>query len=181
MPRHNTLGNKTVSGDVSTIRIRLCEKPLPVNGVLILDTAANIADEEDVNEGRLAYATDTDALGVYDGSGWGYINLGEHTLTVPATGTATLLGTANEFTTKQTITIADAAAVPALQLEQQDTSEEFIRLIGTAVNNDITKSIVSAEDVGWAARAGWIKVYVQDDGNQIPDQAYYIPLYGLFH
>jgi hypothetical protein len=70
-------------------------------------------------------------------------------------------------------------AIPVLTLDQGDVSEEFIRFIGTAADNVITQSIVAAADVGTATIAGYVKVYVQDDGNQITDQAYYVPIYSL--
>ena len=41
-----------------------------------------------------------------------------------------------------------------------------------------TNSIVKAADAT-ATVAGYVRVYVQDDGNQITDQAYYMPVYTL--
>ncbi len=70
-------------------------------------------------------------------------------------------------------------AIPVLTLDQGDISEEFIRFIGTAADDVITQSIVAAADVGVATIAGYIRIYVQDDGNQITDQAYYVPIYTL--
>jgi len=70
-------------------------------------------------------------------------------------------------------------SIPVLKLAQADISEEFIRFVGTAADNVITQSIVAAADVGTAIVAGYVMVYVQDDGNQITDQAYYVPIYTL--
>ncbi len=70
-------------------------------------------------------------------------------------------------------------AVPVLRLDQDDTSEEFIRFVGSATASNLTESIVDNGDVTTATLQGWVKVYVVDDGNQITDQAYYQPLYTL--
>lgn len=72
-----------------------------------------------------------------------------------------------------------SGAIPVLRLEQKDISEEFLRLAGAAASGVLTQSIVAEGDVTTPTRAGWAKVYVQDDGNQITDQAYFIPLYTL--
>lgn len=71
------------------------------------------------------------------------------------------------------------AAIPVLKLTQADVSEEFIRLVGTSANGVLTQSIVEAADVGVATIAGYVKVYVQDDGNQLTDQSYFMPVYTL--
>lgn len=72
-----------------------------------------------------------------------------------------------------------AGAKPVLGLKQVDVSEEFIRFIGTSADGVLTQSIVEAADVGTATLAGYVKVYVQDDGEQLADQAYYQPVYTL--
>lgn len=72
-----------------------------------------------------------------------------------------------------------SGAEPVLKLDQADVSEEFIRFVGSAAAATLTQSIVAEADVTTATRAGFVKVYVQDDGNQITDQAYYMPLYTL--
>ena len=71
------------------------------------------------------------------------------------------------------------AAIPSLKLTQSDVSEEFIRLVGTSANGVLTQSIVEAADVVLATVAGYAKIYVQDDGNQVTDQAYFMPFYTL--
>ena len=71
------------------------------------------------------------------------------------------------------------AAIPVLKLTQADVSEEFIRYVGSAAVSDLTQSIVAEASVSTATRAGFVKVYVQDDGNQITDQAYFVPVYTL--
>lgn len=69
-------------------------------------------------------------------------------------------------------------AIPCLTLDQADVSEEFIRFIGTSANAVKTQSIVEAADAT-PTLAGFLKVYVQDDGNQLTDQAYYLSIYTL--
>lgn len=71
------------------------------------------------------------------------------------------------------------AAVPVLTVDQADVSEEFIRFIGTSANGVLTQSIVEETDVATATRAGFLKIYVSDDGNQLTDQAYFVPIYTL--
>jgi hypothetical protein len=70
-------------------------------------------------------------------------------------------------------------AAPVLKLTQDDVSEEFIRFVGTSADTVLTQSIVDAADVVTPTVAGYVKVYVQDDGNQLTDQAYYMPVYTL--
>ena len=76
-------------------------------------------------------------------------------------------------------TISGTGAVPVLGLQQKDVSEEFIRFRGTSANATLTQSIVEDADIASATRAGWLKMYVIDDGNQLTDQAYFIPIYTL--
>lgn len=70
-------------------------------------------------------------------------------------------------------------AKPVLTVDQADVSEEFVRFIGTAAAADVTQTIVDNDNVSTATLNGWLRVYVQDDGNQITDSAYYIPIYSL--
>lgn len=74
---------------------------------------------------------------------------------------------------------AAAGAIPVLHLEQDDVSEEFARFTGTAAAGVLTQSIVDEGDQASETREGWLKVYVVDEGNQITDQAYFVPLYTL--
>ena len=75
--------------------------------------------------------------------------------------------------------LSTTAAKPVLTVDQADVSEEFIRFIGTSANGVLTQSIVENADVGAATLQGWLKVFVQDDGNQLADQAYFVPIYTL--
>ena len=72
-----------------------------------------------------------------------------------------------------------SGAIPVLTLDQADVSEEFMKLIGSAANANLTQSIIAEASVTTATRAGFVKVNVQDDGNQITDQAYFMPIYTL--
>lgn len=71
------------------------------------------------------------------------------------------------------------AAIPVLHLEQDDESEEFIRYTGKAGAGGMGRSIVSETDVAVATRLVWVKAYVVDEGNQVTDREYYVPLYVL--
>ncbi len=72
-----------------------------------------------------------------------------------------------------------AGAQPVIVLDQDDVSEEFIKFYGSAAAATLTQSIVAEADVTTATRAGFIKVFVNDEGNQITDQAYYMPIFTL--
>ena len=50
---------------------------------------------------------------------------------------------------------------------------------GSAAAATLTQTIVAEADVTTATRQGFVKVYVQDDGNQITDQAYFMPIFTL--
>lgn len=69
-----------------------------------------------------------------------------------------------------------AGAAPAVHLKQDDVSEEFIRFTGTAADDVITNSLVAAADVTTFTPAGYVKVNVQDVGNQITDGAYFVQI-----
>jgi len=71
------------------------------------------------------------------------------------------------------------AAIPVQTLEQKDVDEPFLKVIGTAAAADLSRSIVDNGDVTTATLAGWVKIEVQDDGDQITDQDYFLPVYTL--
>ena len=71
------------------------------------------------------------------------------------------------------------AAMNTLALFQRDTSEPFIRFESSATAGNTTESIVAQAAVTTATVAGWLRVYVEDDGNQVTDGAKYIPFYTL--
>lgn len=74
---------------------------------------------------------------------------------------------------------SSTGAQEVLRLRQDDVSEAFTKYVGRAASANLTQSIVSDADVTTATLIGWIKINVQDDGNQISDQAYYQPIYTL--
>lgn len=74
---------------------------------------------------------------------------------------------------------AAAAAVPVLWIRQVDVSEPFAMYQGSAAAATLTQSIVAEADVTTATRQGFVKIEVQDDGNQVTDQAYFVPFYTL--
>lgn len=66
-----------------------------------------------------------------------------------------------------------------VRIVQATDTESFLRFKGTAASADLAKSIVDEGDVTTATRQGFVQVFVQDDGNQITDQKYYMPLFTL--
>lgn len=73
---------------------------------------------------------------------------------------------------------ASGGAIPALHLEQDDVSEEFIRLTGQSSDGVITQSLVEEPDAT-PTLVGWFKINVQDEGTEIADGAYFVPFYSL--
>jgi hypothetical protein len=72
-----------------------------------------------------------------------------------------------------------AAALPTLTLSQADVDEPFLKYIGTAAAANLTRNIVDVGDVTTATVAGYVKIEVDDLGNQIADQDYFMPVYTL--
>lgn len=73
----------------------------------------------------------------------------------------------------------ETGARPVITLDQNDLSEEFMRLIGQSTT-DATQSLVDAADLTTPGTIqGWFKVYVQDDASSgaITDGVYYVPFY----
>lgn len=68
---------------------------------------------------------------------------------------------------------------PALQIEQLDTDQPLLKLIGTAASGTLSNNLVAAREVGSISAACYVMVEVQDDGSQITDQDYFLPLYTL--
>jgi len=69
--------------------------------------------------------------------------------------------------------------IPVLILDQDDSSEEFIRFEGLASHANVTNCLVAAGDVSTATLEGYTKIYVYDTGNQITDAEYFMPFYSL--
>ncbi len=70
-------------------------------------------------------------------------------------------------------------AEPVIFLDQADISEEFIKFQGAAAAATLTQSIVAEADVTTATRQGFIKIEIEDVGNQVTDQAYFVPFFTL--
>jgi hypothetical protein len=132
--------------------------------------------------------TDTHGLGLMaraNGAGyiWAHTSAAENLILQPvgygtgnvgigATDTDTLAG-------KLRINNLAAAAQAVLALRQNDVDEAFLRLSGYSLDTDLTYSLVEEGDQASETRAGWLKIFVIDDGDQIADQAYFIPFYTL--
>jgi len=68
-----------------------------------------------------------------------------------------------------------ALALPVLTLDQADVDEPFLKFIGDAAEDDLTRDIISAADSGAVdIMVGWIKIEIRDDGNRVADGDYYI-------
>ena len=94
------------------------------------------------------YDTGTNGLLVCDGSNWsGTAYTSGAVLTVPATGTAALLGTANVFTAEQTINVNSATAL----LVEQDGVHDNVLIV------DTTNGVVAIGGAGTAETK--LKVY----------------------
>lgn len=77
-------------------------------------------------------------------------------------------------------TASTTGALPVITLDQADVDEPFFKVIGDAASATITNNIVAAGDTGGGTSvAGYLKIEVQDDGNQVADGDYYIPFYTL--
>jgi hypothetical protein len=72
-----------------------------------------------------------------------------------------------------------ATTSPVVQLDQADVDEPFIKFIGTAAAADLTRSIVDDGDVASSTLVGWLKIEIDDVGNQVADGDYYVPFYTL--
>lgn len=70
-------------------------------------------------------------------------------------------------------------ALPALKITQADTSEEAIRITGSATADVLTETLVAGATVTTATKAGFIRVNIQDDGNVMTDGNYYIQVYTI--
>jgi len=71
------------------------------------------------------------------------------------------------------------AAIPALYLDQADVDEPFIKFVGTAAAATLTRSIVAESDVTTATRQGFVMIEIDDIGNQVADQDYFVAFYTI--
>ena len=71
-------------------------------------------------------------------------------------------------------------AIPVLHLDQADVSEEVIRVTGTAASGVYGgQTLVNGADVTTITKAAFIRINIQDDGNQITDGDYYLEAFLL--
>ena len=54
-----------------------------------------------------------------------------------------------------------------------------LEVVGSAAPGDLDRVIVDVDDVKLATVAGYMKVNVTDEGSQISDQDYFVPIYTL--
>jgi hypothetical protein len=92
------------------------------------------------------------------------------------------LGIGNNVTAAAKVHIdqySTTAATPVLYLDQADVDEPFTKYVGTAAAATLTRSIVAEADVTTATRQGFIKIEIEDVGNQVTDQDYFVPFFTL--
>ena len=88
------------------------------------------------------------------------------------------IGTTSPATKLHIDQSSTTAALPVATLDQADIDEPFIKFIGTVTDGAVTGSLVEAADAT-ETLAGFVKVEVQDDGNVLTDQDYFLPIYTL--
>lgn len=97
-----------------------------------------------------------------------------------STDSTVRIGIANTGDTIFYGTASTTGALPVITLDQADVDEPFFKIIGDAASATLTNNIVSAADTGGGTTvAGYLKIEVQDDGNQVADGDYYVAFYTL--
>lgn len=174
-----------------------------ITGAVILGSTVAVSDDLIVDTDVLFVDVSTNRVGINQASPSHALDV---VGTVEVTGNSTLTGTlalSDDLVVNTSTLVADvsatsvgvgiavptgklhvnqsgaASAIPSLHLEQDDVSEEFIRFTGTSANGVLTQSLVENADVAVPTLTGWVKVNVQDEGNQLADGAYFMPLYTL--
>ena len=74
---------------------------------------------------------------------------------------------------------SSSGAKPVLYLDQADKDHEFIEFVGYATSGNLDRSVVDVDDVSTATIQGYLMISVEDKGNRITDQDYFIPIYTL--
>lgn len=72
-----------------------------------------------------------------------------------------------------------AGAAYTVRMIQADVNVAFMQFQGTSADGVLTNSLVEYGDEGSTTTAGYIRIRIDDVGNQITDQSYYIPFYTL--
>lgn len=174
-----------------------------ITGAVILGSTVTVADDLAVDTDVLFVDVSANRVGINQAAPSHALDV---VGTVEVTGNSTFTGTlslSDDLVVDTTTLVADvsatrvgvgiavptgklhvnqagaAGAVPSLHLEQDDVSEEFMRFTGTAANGVLTQSLVDNGDVVTPTLTAWVKINIQDEGNQISDGAYFIPAYTL--
>ena len=95
------------------------------------------------------------------------------------TGSTSRIKIANTGDTVFYGTALTTGALPVITIDQADTDEPFIKVIGDAALADLTRDLVDTGDVSTPTIVGYLKIEVLDDGDQISDGDYFIPFYSL--
>lgn len=74
---------------------------------------------------------------------------------------------------------SSSAALPVITVDQADVDEAFAKFIGSSASGNLTRSFVDYGDEGSSTQEGWLKIEIDDVGNQVADGDYYIPFYSL--
>ena len=74
---------------------------------------------------------------------------------------------------------SSSGAKPVLYLDQADKDHEFIEFVGYATSGNLDRSVVDVDDVSTATIQGYLMISVEEKGNRITDQDYFIPIYTL--
>ncbi len=131
------------------------------------------ADDHHTEAHTVASHSDTTATGaetetLTDGSDADALH--DHAVFLKLDGTRAMTGA---------LSVAQAAAVPVITVDQADVDEDFFKFIGTSDTN-VDRALVDAANFTTpGAIKGWLKINVQDDQGTDPivDGDYYIPFY----
>jgi hypothetical protein len=142
-------GSLTITGGTNTFNL--------TNGTAVLDVAAGCTVNVDANLTITTALTNQGAAGVLS---WG----GAYTLTIPATGTAALLATANVFTASQTIQKDAAVALILNTTSAVPTARNFALLASQTSYGDF--AIMQSNALGGnPISAGTVRFYISTSGN----------------
>ena len=72
-----------------------------------------------------------------------------------------------------------AAAIPVVELHQEDTDKPFMKATGTGTAGNLNRSLVQESDVTTATRVGWFRAGVGNLGTGLASGDYFVPMYTL--
>lgn len=70
-------------------------------------------------------------------------------------------------------------AIPVASFHQVDSSEPILRFEGAGAAANKTNSLVGQAETPTPTIQGYVKVYIEDNGNRTTDAAYFMPFYSL--